>query len=130
MLIEHNPKEAEDILDIIESLNNNYKLFHFTTILEALENLKNENVLPQLIILGSSQEENNNIEFLKNIKNDDNLKKIPVVILSSSEDQDLVSTSFNYGAAGYMIVSKDHLELGDLIKTIMRYWNMCELPYV
>ncbi|MBN2590232.1 MAG: response regulator [Sedimentisphaerales bacterium] len=130
MLIENNPKDADNILNIIESLNSNYKLLHFTTTKEALENLKKENISSQLILLGSSNGDDDSIEFLKNIKNDNNLKKIPVVIISTSEEHIHVLNCFIYGAASYMVKPGKHLELAGLIKTIVQYWNICELPCV
>lgn len=130
MLIENNLKDAANILNIIESLDNNYKLLHFTTTEEAIKNLKNENNLPQLILLVSPQGDGNSIEFLKKIKDNNNLKKIPVVIISTTDEHTHVIEGFNCGAAGYMVKSDDHLELAGIIKTIMQYWNTCELPYI
>jgi DNA-binding response OmpR family regulator len=130
MLIENDSKDAANILNIIESLDNNYKLLYVATTEEAIENLKKEKNFPQLILLVSPQGDDNSIEFLKIIKDDNNLKKIPVVIISTTDEQTHVIEGFNYGAAGYMVKSDDHLELAGIIKTIMHYWNTCELPYV
>ena len=130
MVIENDSKDAANILNIIESMDKNYKLLYFASTEEAIENLKKENNLPQLILLVSPQGDGNSIEFLKIIKDDNNLKKIPVVIISTTDEHTHVIEGFNNGAAGYMVKSDDHLELTGIIKTIMHYWNTCELPYV
>ena len=130
MLIESNPKDAENILITLESLNNKYKWCHFKTKDEALEYLQKEKNLPQLILFGLEHGDYESIEFLKTIKNNNNLKLIPIVMISTSDDQFHVLESFNHGAAGYMVKSNDHLELAGLINTIMQYWNICELPKV
>ncbi len=76
---------------------------------EALTFLKNsENEKPGIILLDLNMPKMNGIEFLKIAKKDDSLKRIPVVVLTTSkEDQDKVD-SFNFGVAGYMIKPVDY----------------------
>ncbi len=70
----------------------------------------------------------NGIEFLEIAKSDDDLKKIPIVVLTTSkEEQDKVD-SFNLGVAGYMIKPVDYLKFVEVIKTIDLYWSLSELP--
>lgn len=129
LLIENNPEDATNILGTIKALNNLYKWHHSKTTEEALQYLQSKTILPQLIIFGLEQDEQNSIEFLKTIKSDNKLKKIPIVMISSSENNTHVLESFHYGVAGYMVKTNDLSELKNLIDTIMRYWNMCELPH-
>ena len=63
--------------------------------------------LPQLIFLGFKPENSDGIEFLKNIKSDENLRTIPVFIMASSNEQQYVLKSFVLGVAGYVVKSKD-----------------------
>jgi len=129
LLIENNPKDAENILSILESLEENFRLFHLRTTREAQEYLRNNNdIQPWLILLGLRSESPEGFEFLKKIKTDDNLRKIPVVIMASSNEQYHVLESFKLGVAGYIVKSQDITELEGIISTIMRYWNLCELP--
>ena len=129
LLIESNQNEADTILDIIKSLNKKYKCLHFNTPGEAFHYLKNEKMLPQLILFGLTQVDYNSIEFLKNLKMDAELKKIPVVMLSPPGDHLHVLESFNYGVAGYMVKPDNDSELKNTINIIIQYWNMCELPH-
>ncbi|MBW1837530.1 MAG: response regulator, partial [Deltaproteobacteria bacterium] len=71
---------------------------------EALTFLRNtKNKKPGIILLDLNMPRMNGIEFLQIAKKDDSLKRIPVVVLTTSkEDQDKVD-SFNFGVAGYMI---------------------------
>jgi CheY-like chemotaxis protein len=70
----------------------------------------------------------NGIEFLKIAKQDNLLKRIPVVVLSTSkQDQDKIA-SFNLGVAGYMIKPVDYIQFVDVIRTINMYWTLSELP--
>ena len=96
---------------------------------EALTFLKNpENEKPGIILLDLNMPKMNGIEFLKIAKKDESLKKIPVVVLTTSkEDQDKVD-SFNLGVAGYMIKPVDYLKFVEVVKTINMYWTLSELP--
>ena len=92
--------------------------------LKFLKNPENEN--PGIILLDLNMPKINGIEFLKIAKKDDSLKKIPVVVLTTSkEDQDKVD-SFNSGVAGYMI--KPYLKFVEVVKTIDLYRTLNELP--
>ena len=128
MLIESNSKDAVNILSILKSQNEKYKCFHYRTTEEALEYLNKEDMQPQLILLGLKNLDSDGIEFLRNIKTDDQLKKISVVIMASSSDQNHVLESFNFGVAGYITKSQDISEFTGTISTIMKYWSICELP--
>ena len=96
---------------------------------KALTFLKNsENEKPGIILLDLNMPRMNGIEFLKIAKKDESLKKIPVVVLTTSkEDQDKVD-SFNFGVAGYMIKPVDYRKFVEVVKTIDMYWTLSELP--
>jgi len=83
---------------------------------------------PAIILLDINMPKMNGIEFLGIIKNDDELKKLPVIVLSTSKaDSDWVD-SFNLGVAGYMVKPMDYKKFIDVIKTIHMYWSLSELP--
>jgi DNA-binding NarL/FixJ family response regulator len=96
---------------------------------EALEYLKNEsNRRPYVILLDLNMPKMNGIEFLKTIKSDEALKKIPVVVLTTSKDEHDIAESFKLGVAGYMVKSVDYESSVETIKTIVLYWILSELP--
>lgn len=96
---------------------------------EALEFLKDEkNEKPGIILLDLNMPKMNGLEFLKVAKQDNSLKRIPVVVLTTSkQDQDKIE-SFNLGVAGYMVKPVDYIQFVDVIKTINLYWTLSELP--
>ena len=70
----------------------------------------------------------NGIEFLRVAKQDEDLKRIPVVVLTAStEEQDKVD-SFNLSVAGYMVKPVDYQQFVEVVKTIDLYWTLSELP--
>jgi DNA-binding NarL/FixJ family response regulator len=70
----------------------------------------------------------NGIEFLKAAKADDKLKRIPVVVLTTSKEERDKIESFKLGVAGYMLKCIDYKEFVELIKAISLYWTLSELP--
>ncbi|MCJ7679113.1 MAG: response regulator [Candidatus Aminicenantes bacterium] len=96
---------------------------------EALSYLQNDKYdKPTLVLLDINMPKMNGIEFLKVVKEDDILKKIPVIVLmSSKEDSDRID-SFDLGVAGYMVKPVDYKQFVDVIRTIHMYWKLSEMP--
>ncbi len=96
---------------------------------QALEYLRtNGNKKPCVILLDLNMPKMNGTEFLKIVKTDEALKKIPVVVLTTSSQQRDVVESFKLGAAGYMVKSVDYGKFVETIRTITLYWTLSELP--
>ncbi|MGR3311383.1 MAG: response regulator [Candidatus Brocadiales bacterium] len=95
---------------------------------EALVFLRNEkNGKPGIILLDLNMPKMNGLEFLKVAKQDDQLKKIPVIVLTTSrEEQDRIE-SFSLGVAGYMIKPVDYLQFVEVVRAIDLYWTLSEL---
>ncbi len=96
---------------------------------EALNYLRNkDNQQPAIILLDLNMPRMNGIEFLEVVKQDNHLKKIPVIVLTTSkEEQDRVK-SFNLSVAGYMLKPVDYTQFVEVIRTIHLYWMLSELP--
>ena len=96
---------------------------------EALAFLRDpENEEPCIILLDLNMPRMNGIEFLEVVKQDEVLKRIPVVVLTSSiEEQDKVA-SFDLGVVGYMIKPVDYHQFVEVMRAIDLYWTLSELP--
>ncbi len=88
------------------------------------------NPRPGVILLDINMPIMNGIEFLKVIKNDDDFKSIPVVVLTTSGQPSDVNESFELGVAGYFIKSLEFDEFTDAVSTISTYWTLSELKEV
>jgi DNA-binding response OmpR family regulator len=96
---------------------------------EAIEYLKDESApKPSIILLDLNMPKMDGAEFLKVVKADNTLKKIPVVILTTSNSDRDVIESFELGAAGYMVKSVDYEKFVETIRAIDRYWSLSKLP--
>jgi CheY-like chemotaxis protein len=83
---------------------------------------------PCIILLDLNMPIMNGIEFLQMVKHDVQLKRIPVVVLTTSEEQQDKVNSFDLGVAGYMAKPVDYRKFVEVIRTIDAYWTISELP--
>lgn len=83
---------------------------------------------PCIILLDLNMPIMNGIEFLRNVKNDDQLKRIPVVVLTTSEEQQDKVNSFDLGVAGYMAKPVDYRQFVEVMRSIDAYWTISEMP--
>ena len=96
---------------------------------EAIEYLRNGgNQEPCLILLDLNMPKMNGVEFLKIVKADETLKKIPIVVLTTSTEERDIAESFERGAAGYMVKSVDYEKFVEIVRAIDAYWSLSELP--
>jgi CheY-like chemotaxis protein len=96
---------------------------------EALNYLRDpNNEKPCLILLDLNMPIMNGVEFLQVIKHEDQLKSIPVVVLTTSEEQQDKVNSFNLGVAGYMAKPVDYRQFVEVMRSIDTYWTISEMP--
>jgi len=96
---------------------------------EALEYLRGQgNQKPCIILLDLNMPKMNGIEFLKIVKADEELKKIPVVVLTTSQDEQDKIESFKLSVAGYIVKPTDYKKFVEVVRTLELYWTLSELP--
>lgn len=78
---------------------------------------------PSLILLDLNLPGKNGREVLTEIKNDPELKKIPVAILSSSTARNDICESYSRNASCYLVKPYSFTEFIDLAKAIHQFWN-------
>ncbi|MBI4358068.1 MAG: response regulator [Candidatus Omnitrophica bacterium] len=95
---------------------------------EALDYLRNEDKNPCLILLDLNMPRMNGFEFLKVVKRDDDLKRIPVVVITTSGEGRDKTECFNLGVAGYMVKPFDYQGFIEIVKALHHYWTVSEIP--
>ena len=96
---------------------------------EALKHLRDKkNEKPCVILLDLKMPRMDGIEFLKVVRQDEKLKILPVVVLTTSKEERDKVESFCLGVAGYMVKPVDYQQFVEAIKTIDLYWTLSELP--
>ena len=86
---------------------------------------------PDLILLDLNLPRKDGREVLHDIKNDDQLKMIPVVVLTTSKAEEDVLKAYGQHANCYITKPVDFLEFASVIKSIERFWfAVVTLPVV
>ncbi len=126
----------DDDVDAI-AVHRALKELHVTNPLERAEN--GEKALaylndgskdrPCLILLDINMPVMGGIEFLRAVKAyGPDLRRIPIVVLTTSGEQQDKVESFSIGVAGYMKKPVDYQQFVETMRTIDRYWTVSEMP--
>jgi len=84
---------------------------------------------PGLILLDLNMPRKDGREALKEIRTDATLRDIPVVVLTTSKDEEDILRSYNLGANSYIMKPVTFEGLVDVIKSLGKYWfEIVELP--
>lgn len=85
-------------------------------------------ILPALILLDLNLPKINGLEVLRRIRGDERTKLLPVVILTSSkEEQDLIS-GYKLGANSYIRKPLDFVQFSEALRQVELYWLVINEP--
>ena len=136
LLAEDNPMEVELTL---EALSAN-KLINQVVVardgVEAMEFLRCEGKFnlrkkgnPAVVLLDIKMPRMDGLEVLQAIRNDEKLKMIPVVMLTSSREEQDLMRSYLLGVNAYVVKPVDFKKFIDAVKQIGVFWALLnELP--
>jgi len=82
---------------------------------------------PGLILLDLNMPILSGIEFLQIVKDDDALRSIPVIVLTTSKDENDLVRTFNLSVAGYILKPVDFIQFLEVVKAIDLYWSLSEM---
>ena len=88
----------------------------------------NEDGLPAVILLDVKMPKMDGIEVLKHIRSDAKFKFIPVIMVTSSNEERDIVESYKLGANSYVVKPVDVLQFIDAIKTLGQYWAVINQP--
>jgi CheY-like chemotaxis protein len=85
---------------------------------------------PDIILLDLNLPRKDGRELLTEIKADDRLKSIPVVILTTSKSEEDILESYELHASSYIVKPVDFPKFAEVVQTIDRYWfTVVTLPW-
>jgi len=85
--------------------------------------------LPHLVVMDIKMPRKTGFEVLDWIKRDGLLKRIPVIIVSSSDQPNDINHAYELGANAYMIKPVDFRAVETLFQSITHYWGLeCAKP--
>ena len=101
--------------------------------IEALEMLRGTNgherlPRPFLILLDLNMPRMNGMEFLKELRRDEDLKKSIVFVLTTSDADEDKIRAYNLGVAGYILKSNPANAFLEATALLDTYWRVVEFP--
>ena len=135
LIVEDDPKDVELTLTALDEYNLANEVVVTRDGEEALDYLycrgnfkmrSSDN--PAVLLLDLKLPKVDGLEVLQQIKSDDKLKFIPVVVLTSSrEEKDLIA-SYKLGVNGYVVKPVDFHEFVNAIKELGVFWAVINEP--
>jgi CheY-like chemotaxis protein len=106
--------------------------------LEALEYLHNEGRFadrqrydpPRLVLLDINMPRMDGIEVLERIKADEHLRCLPVIMLTSTDNQVEIDRCYSVGASGYVAKPVNIVSLGEKLQRLGMFLEIVEFPHV
>ena len=134
LLVEDNPAEARLIAEVIGEFKIKNKITIATDGAEAMDYLNKKGEYsnrkcPSLVILDLNLPKKDGREILKEIKQHKKLKRVPVIILTISDDENDINSSYDNYASAFLTKPNDLKEFINLIGTFEDFWfKMATLP--
>lgn len=130
LLIEDNPAHAELIKRGLENANPNLKLIHLTDGEQALDfffrrnNFQHlsETVQPAVVLLDIRLPKLSGLEVLRAIRSSENVKSVPIVILTSSAAERDLEAAYKAHVNSYLVKPLDLHTFMNLMEDISKYW--------
>jgi CheY-like chemotaxis protein len=137
LLVDDSPRDTELVLDALEQYHLANEIVTLRDGAAALDYLYRRGEFidrasgqPAVILLDLKMPKVDGLEVLQQIKADPNLKVIPVVVMTSSrEEQDLIS-SYELGVNAYVVKPLGFHEFTDAIKQVGAFWAVLNEPPV
>ncbi|HZB13230.1 MAG TPA: response regulator [Chryseolinea sp.] len=130
LLIEDNAEDAELTIRVLRKHNLASNLVHLQDGEAALDFLfaEGSNNIPRLILLDLKMPKIDGIEVLNKIKNDDQKKIIPVVVLTSSKEERDVIESYKLGVNAYVVKPVEFEKFVEAVAQLGLFWLLLNQP--
>ena len=130
LLVEDDEVDVMNVRRAFERNNVSNPLFVAGNGLEALEMLRNGTVPRErrLILLDLNMPRMNGIEFLQELRADPELAAAPVVVLTTSNDDQDKIDAYNLNVAGYLLKPVTFSNFCERMTTLNKYWTLVEMP--
>jgi CheY-like chemotaxis protein len=123
LLVEDNPGDVRLIKEVFKEEKVVNTLIVAKDGIEALAILKDPSkVIPDLILLDLNLPRKKGLEVLDEIKNDPSLKRIPVVVLTTSSAEEDILKSYNSYASAYLTKPVELDEFIAVIQKLESFW--------
>jgi CheY-like chemotaxis protein len=136
LLVEDESSDAALLLRGFEKAKVLNPIIHLTNGDEALGYLagvrqyadRRKYPLPALILLDLKLPGMTGIQLLQWMRVQGEIKRIPVVVLTSNDDPDTINAAYDLGANSYLVKPGNNAEIARMVEAIQRYWVKLNEP--
>jgi DNA-binding response OmpR family regulator len=135
LLVEDDPKDVELTLTALEEYNLANEVVVARDGEEALEYLYSRGKFktrssdnPAVVLLDLKLPKVDGLEVLKQIKSEEKLRMMPVVVLTSSKEEKDMVASYKLGVSAYVVKPVDFHEFVNAIKELGVFWAVINEP--
>jgi len=136
LLVEDNPQDVELTIEVLRENNMANNVVAISDGVEAMEYLNYEgrfqnrkNGNPTVMLLDIKMPRMDGIEVLESIRNNEKLKTIPIVMLTSSREEPDLKKCYALGVNAYVVKPVNFMDFIDVVKQIGIFWAILnELP--
>ncbi len=134
LMVEDNPDDVELTRQTIRDTKLRNNIHVVEDGVKALAFLRREGMYadsprPDLVLLDLNLPGKNGLEVLEEIKADDDLKRIPVIVLTASDDEADVLAAYNNNTNAYITKPVDLEQFARIVQMIDDFWiSIVKLP--
>jgi CheY-like chemotaxis protein len=130
LLVEDDEVDVMNVQRAFEKANIHRPFLRAADGVEALDVLRAPSMPLErrLVLLDLNLPRMNGIEFLRELRADEQLRRTAVVVLTTSDDERDKLDAFDMNVAGYLLKPVTFGSFVDLMTTLDRYWGQTELP--
>jgi len=129
LLAEDSLPDAEMAIDALREAKLANPIVHVEDGVEALDYLLRRGAyadrpdeLPAVLLLDIKMPRMDGLEVLQTVRGDERLKRLPVVILSSSREESDLARSWDLGVNAYVVKPVDIEQFFLAVKTLGKFW--------
>ena len=136
LLAEDSPADAEMAIDALRDAHLANPIVHVEDGVEALDYLMRTGRFtdrtdedPAVLLLDIKMPRMDGLEVLQKLRAHENLRRLPVVILSSSREESDLARSWDLGVNAYVVKPVDVDQFFDAVKALGKFWAVFnEIP--
>ena len=135
LLVDDSPQDTELILDALEEFRVANEIVCLRDGVEALDYLYRRQDFagrpeghPSVVLLDLKMPRVDGLEVLRQVKGDPELKRIPIVVMTSSREEKDLLRSYELGVNAYVVKPLDFSQFTEAIRAVGAFWGVVNHP--
>jgi len=133
LLVEDDDVDVMNVKRAFQKNNLTNPIHHAGNGIEALKLLRGEDnkeaiPVPRIILLDLNMPRMGGIEFLHELRKDEQLKNLSVFVMTTSNEEKDKVDAYNLNVAGYILKPISMESFVSAVSILKNYWTLCEYP--